>query len=136
MQLFYINNRFRGDILSYDATHRCRFNTILDSLDIDRDLVNRWGVVLKNEPNWTNLLGWLKTLHASKRCVRLDSPAQLAEAKVKRGPDPGHGTNACLVGMFVEAKELRGEVSWEVLERILKLKRPLLIMEDDRWGRD
>lgn len=81
------------------------------------------------QPNWKNLMVWLKAYHAGIVHGRCPQPVHLLEQSEQNPVD----LHWYLVGiMFDVAKAMRGS-KWVVVEAIMVSSRPALIAADKGW---
>ncbi|KAI5361512.1 hypothetical protein Slin15195_G126270 [Septoria linicola] len=135
LKIFYLENAFSIFVHNFDCTEIYRFSQQVkrfklkvseEESDVNIHFWTNWA-----QPNWPNLLLWLKRYHARQ----LDSwPAHPMLAESASVED--HGEYGVVASMAVVADMLRTKQKWSVVENILKAQHPSLLAYNDGWAED
>lgn len=132
--IFYAENTWKVDAKDY------KISTYLRWLRIVRAVCKRNEVLFSvamsqtttygsYNPNWTNLVEWLKAFHKGTTRRHIMKPS---DARKQDGFD---STNIDLiaVGMIFETMKNMRAKKWDRIEKVLKNFRVILAMDDPRW---
>nr|OQO28107.1 hypothetical protein B0A51_05306 [Rachicladosporium sp. CCFEE 5018] len=96
------------------------------------DATSNFRMVMTGNPNWENLLKWLKEVVAHWCDLIPDLSDDDSDCACCRWP---HKTNdKILAGMFRAAMELRGRVMWAVAEKVLEGAHQALAAVSPQWA--
>ncbi|KAK4610044.1 hypothetical protein CLAFUW4_13682 [Fulvia fulva] len=123
--IFYYENQFTCTIEKFDCSPMVKFWAHLRRCDLSPDKVHtRCGHDF--EPDWRNLMEWLRRYHAKDVHGRSRRIASLQAKGLIRA------TDYIIAGLFDTAKDLRGQ-PWQFVEGVVSNQHEALIVLDARW---
>ncbi|WPB02075.1 uncharacterized protein RHO25_006709 [Cercospora beticola] len=136
LKIYYYENSFRIDMNSYDSALLARFTRKLRDLGLEthsakpaKEYVECYLRYGDREPNWANLLQWMKFVHSG-----LVPPRKLTPAE--RWASGRHSTVRIVISSMNNMVRCLADRPWEEVKKLLEDQRVVLATTNARWMDD